>query len=76
MFAIKCIDMVSPPEPVDLASVVIQSVYDYRHGYFGHANLSISWYNPPGVCPLVYAMYIAGHCLFDIRHISHQLLQA
>ena len=41
-----------PPEPVDPLTVDIQSMYDYRRGYFGHARLNITWENPASMVPL------------------------
>ena len=48
------IEIASPPEPVDLPTIAIQSVYDYRRGYFGHARLTITWENPPSMLPYCY----------------------
>ena len=47
-------EIASPPEPVDLPTIAIQSVYDYRRGYFGHARLTITWENPPSMLPFCY----------------------
>ena len=45
-------EIAGPPEPVDLVTVDIQSMYDYRRGYFGHARLNITWENPASMAAL------------------------